>query len=246
MRLDDNTLFITGGASGIGLALAGAFLRRGSRVIVCGRDEAKLAALQAKHPHIQALRCDVTDDGALRRMVAELGAAGQRPNILVNNAGIMHRYDFTTAGNDWARADAELDTNFRAVVHLTALFLPLLLEAPRAAIVNVSSFLGIVPNRSAPLYCASKAALHAFTKSLRYQLEGSSIRVFEVLPPLTDTEMTRGRGNPADKISPEALAEAVLAGIAADREEIRPGRTGRGIWLHRFCPALIERTMKRQ
>jgi short-subunit dehydrogenase involved in D-alanine esterification of teichoic acids len=138
--------------------------------------------------------------------------------------------------------EIELDINLVSPLYLTKLFLPQLLSQPTAAIVNVSSGLGIVPKQSAPVYCASKAALHSFTKSLRWQLEGSSVKVFEIIPPIVDTAMTRGRGR--GKISPEALVEEFWTDFARNRYEIRIGKTKLLFVLQRLMPAIAERIMR--
>ena len=104
-------------------------------------------------------------------------------NILLNNAGIQHRYNFLKDENALKKIDEEIDINFRAVARLTKILLPSLVKASEAAIVSVSSFLGIVPKSSGPIYCATKAALHAFSKSLRYQLQGAPVKMFEIITP---------------------------------------------------------------
>ena len=161
-------------------------------------------------------------------------------NILVNNAGIQHQYDFAKDENALQKIDEEIDINFRAVARLTKMVLPNLEKLPEAAIVNVSSFLGIVPKRSAPLYCATKAALHAFSQSLRYQLQGTPVKVFEIITPLVDTDMTKGRDDDAGKMSPESLANEVIRNMEKDRYEIKPGRTKLVLFLYRVVPSLIQ------
>jgi short-subunit dehydrogenase involved in D-alanine esterification of teichoic acids len=167
-------------------------------------------------------------------------------NILVNNAGIQHRFNFYEDKRAFEKIDEEIDINFRAVVYITKLFLPLLKKAPEAAIINVSSFLGIVPKRSAPGYCATKAALHAFSKSLRYQLENSSIKVFEIIPPLVDTDMTKGREDDMKKLSPQKLTKEVFRKLASDTFEIHPGKTGGVLFFNRLFPSLAEKIAKRR
>jgi short-subunit dehydrogenase involved in D-alanine esterification of teichoic acids len=111
-----------------------------------------------------------------------------------------------------------------------------------AAIVNVSSGLGIVPKQSAPVYCGSKAGLHLFTKSLRWQLENSRIKVFEIIPPIVDTFMTQGRGR--GKISPEVLVDEFWNGFQNDKYEMAIGRTKLLVFIHRFLPKLADRIMR--
>ncbi len=125
---------------------------------------------------------------------------------------------------------------------LIKLLLPALHAQPSAAIVNVSSGLALVPKQSAAVYCASKAGLHSFTTALRWQLEGSTIAVFEIMPPLVDTAMTAGRGR--RKLSPDALAAEFWSGWCADRLVLPIGRTKQLVWLQRWLPHLAERIMR--
>ena len=129
---------------------------------------------------------------------------------------------------------------------MTKLFLPLLKKAPEAAIINISSFLGIVPKKSAPGYCATKAALHAFSKSLRYQLENTSIKVFEIITPLVDTDMTRGREDDMKKLSPQLLAKKIFRNLESDNLEIKPGQTKMVMLFNRLFPSLAEKIAKKR
>ena len=113
-------------------------------------------------------------------------------------------------------------------------------------IFNVSSFLGIVPKKSAPGYCATKAALHAFSKSLRYQLEDTSIKVFEIITPLVDTDMTKDREDDMKKLSPESLAKEVFRKLESDTFEIHPGKTSVVLFLNRLFPSLAEKIAKKR
>ncbi|MBW2609315.1 MAG: SDR family NAD(P)-dependent oxidoreductase [Deltaproteobacteria bacterium] len=140
----------------------------------------------------------------------------------------------------------EIDINFRANVRLTKLFLPILMEAHEAAIINVSSFLGIVPKKDSPGYCASKAAIHAFSKALRYRLEDSPVKVFEIIPPIVDTPMTKRLGPSVPKMSPESLAKEVFLGLKKDKYEIHPGKTKNALLINRFFPAYTERMAKKR
>lgn len=241
MQSDRNTVFITGGSSGIGLALARGFLDLQNTVIICGRDQRKLDAVKKQLPEIVTIRCDVTHADDVRRTVATLCETFPQLNVLVNNAGVQHRYDFCASEDVPARIDEEIAVNLTAVMRLTHLLLPVLVRQPGAAIVNVSSLLGYIPKKSAPVYCATKAGVHAFSKSLRYQLADTSVKVFEVVPPLVDTGMTEGQVAP--KISPQALAQEALRGLQRDRYEIRVGQTKGLLALNRFFPALVGSTV---
>jgi DHA1 family tetracycline resistance protein-like MFS transporter/uncharacterized oxidoreductase len=246
MELSKNTVFITGGASGIGLALVKEFLNYENTVIICGRSSEKLELAKQRYSGIYTIRCDVSNMNEVQQALKKIETKFSSLNILVNNAGIQHRFDFYEDENAIEKINEEIDINFRAVVHLTKLFLPILRKAPEAAIINVSSFLGIVPKKSAPGYCATKAALHAFSKSLRYQLENTSIKVFEIITPLVDTDMTRGREDDMRKLSPESLAKEVLQNLDSDTFEIRPGRTKVVLFLNRLFPSLAEKIVKKR
>ena len=246
MQLNNNTVFITGGASGIGLALAEEFLNYKNTVIICGRSTEKLELARQRYPSLNTMRCDVSNMMDIQQALEQIKAGFDSLNIVVNNAGIQHRFDFYDDENAIKKIDEEIDINFRAVVHLTKLFLPLLKKAPEAAIINISSFLGIVPKKSAPGYCATKAALHAFSKSLRYQLENTSIKVFEIITPLVDTDMTRGREDDMKKLSPQLLAREILRNLESDNLEIKPGQTKMVMLFNRLFPSLAEKIAKKR
>ncbi|GAK59482.1 short-chain dehydrogenase/reductase SDR [Candidatus Vecturithrix granuli] len=243
MKITGNTVLITGGASGIGLSLAKVFLEHLNTVIVCGRNTNKLDQVEQQYPGIHPIQCDVSSPLDVTHLYDHVASHFPSLNILVNNAGIQHQYDFLNDERALQKIDEEIGINFTAVARLTRIVLPNLVKAPEAAIVNVSSFLGIVPKRSAPIYCATKAALHAFSQSLRYQLQGTPVRVFEIITPLVDTEMTRGREDDAGKMSPEMLAREVIRNIKKDQYEIRPGRTKLVLFLNRVVPSLIQKVV---
>jgi len=243
MKITGNTVLITGGASGIGLSIAKVFLEKMNTVIVCGRNINKLDGVKKQYPGIHTIKCDVSSPIEVTQMFEHLTSNFQSLNILVNNAGIQHQYDFLKNDSTLQKIDEEIDINFRAVARLTKIVLPNLVKAPEAAIINVSSFLGIVPKSSAPIYCATKAALHVFSKSLRYQLQGTPVKVFEIITPLVDTDMTRGREDDAGKISPDILAREVIRDIEIDDYEIKPGRTKLVLFLNRIVPSLIQKVV---
>jgi uncharacterized oxidoreductase len=217
-----NTVLITGGATGIGLSMAHSLLEAGNDVLICGRREEKLAAARVRLPRLQAMRCDVADAGA-REALADW-AVDQNVNVLVNNAGTQRVVDFKGGLPALDAGDNEVRINLEAPVYLTARLLPHLLAAGEAAVVNVSSGLGFVPLAIMPVYCATKAALHLFSVSLRRQLEESAVRVFEVIPPMVDTELDRGaraqRGQMRRGIEPGEVARAFMSALAADDLEV--------------------------
>lgn len=209
MRVNDNTVLITGGASGIGLELARALLRRGNEVIVCGRRAGRLDAARADNPGLHARVADVADPDSRAALVAWLRTDFPTLNVLVNNAGVQRLFEFREGLARLPEVDRELAINLAAPIHLTAMVLPILLEQPEAAIVNVSSGLAFAPLAQMPVYCASKAALHSLTMSLRHQLRDTQVRVFEAIPPLVASELG------AEHRPPEANRTAMPAATAA-------------------------------
>ncbi|MFF2483922.1 SDR family oxidoreductase [Paenibacillus sp. NPDC058071] len=244
MNTSGHTVLITGGASGIGLALTEQFIRNGNKVIVAGRNESKLSELKARYPDVQVILCDISRDSDRSRLVKWLNDEHSDLSVLVNNAGIQYNYAFTGENIQEAerKIKEETDINLITPIMLIAQLLPLLSRHPQAAIVNISSALGIVPKKSAPVYCATKAGLHLFTKALRYQLESTPIQVFEVIPPLVDTDMTKGRGR--GKISAEQLAAEFWRAYRCDRLEISIGKVKMLHWLNRFTPRVAEAILK--
>jgi uncharacterized oxidoreductase len=238
MKTSGNIVLITGGTSGIGLALAKKFIAEGNEVIVTGTNPEKAEAIQKQLPNIRIELADIRDRTALDRLVANY----PNVNILINNVGIQYNYNFADPTISPEQIDLELDINLIAPLYLTKNFLPSLLTKPTAAIINVSSGLAIVPKQTAAIYCASKAALHSFSKSLRWQLEDTNVKVFEIIPPIVDTPMTIGRGS--GKISSEALANEFWSSFVKDRYEIQIGKTKLLVILNRIMPALAEKIMR--
>ena len=221
MDLGSNTVLVTGGASGIGLALAVRFLRAGSAVIVCGRREEKLREAKEKHPEIHTRVCDLADESERAGLVDWAVREFPRLNVLVNNAGIQLRVALTDAGQ-WERVRDEIAINFEAPVHLSALLIPHLRRQQRAAIVNITSGLSFAPMSRVPVYCATKAAMHSFTLSLRHQLAETPIEVIEIIPPAVDTDLG-GPGLHTFGVKVEELLDAVLPRIEKGEREVAFG-----------------------
>jgi len=221
MDLSSSTVLITGGASGIGLALAERLLRAGSEVIICGRREEKLWEAQEAHPELKIRVCDVARDE--ERLALFEWAVGEHPglNVLVNNAGIQ-RYLQLIQPEEWERSREEIAINLEAPLHLSALFIPHLQRQQRPAIINVTSGLAFVPMARAPIYCATKAALHSFTLSLRHQLADTPIEVIEVIPPAVNTDLG-GPGLHTFGVPLDEFADAAVARLQAGDVEIAYG-----------------------
>lgn len=242
MKTQDNVIFITGGSAGIGLSIAKAFLHLQNTVIICGRDELRLAQARKAYPDLHTLKCDITDSDDSKRAFEKITSEHEGLNILINNAGIQYNYNMYDADVTPERIQKEIDTNFSSLVKLTSLFLPALMKQPEAAVVNVSSATGIVPKDNAAVYSGTKAAVHSFSSVLRRQLANSSVRVFELFPPVVDTEMTRGRGG--NKLSPEFVASQLIHSMKQDKYEISVGRVRWLFLIHRVSPALAAKMLQ--
>jgi uncharacterized oxidoreductase len=227
MEIKGNTILITGGATGIGFALAKAFVHAGNKVIICGRRENKLKQAKSKLPQIQTRVCDVSKEKERESLFKWVKGNFNDLNILVNNAGIQRMVNFKKGTQSLFSDENEIETNLAAPIHLSAYFIPLLLKQNEAAIINVSSGLGFVPMAAMPVYCATKAAVHSFTLSLRHQLRDTSIKVFEIVPPAVDTELGKGTTEEEAQeyrgIPPSEVAKATLTALANDEYEIVVG-----------------------
>jgi len=225
MQTSNNTVLITGGSTGIGLALAESLAKLGNTVIICGRRKDMLEDAKRKNPSLTVRQCDVSKEDDRRDLDAWIRENFEGFNVLVNNAGIQRRVDLTKGTEDLLRSEDEIDINLKAQIFLAAQFVPLLSRNKESAIVNMSSGLGFVPLTIFPVYSATKAAIHSFTKSLRYQLRGTSIKVFEVIPPTVHDTYLKGR--PIEKaawtVSSAEVAEATIQGLEADEYEIAIG-----------------------
>lgn len=244
MNVSGNTVLVTGATSGIGRALALRLAALGNAVVAVGRDPARLAALAALQPGaVHPVACDLANPAELRGLAQQMTRQFPQLNVLVNNAGVQYNYRLGEGHDEeLARIAHEIQLNLTVPAQLTSLLLPGLRRQPAAAVVNVSSGLGLVPKQSAPVYCATKAGLHLFTKALGYQLAGSSVRVMEVIPPLVDTPMTAGRGT--GKISPDQLVDEFLRGFARNRREINVGKVKLLRLVQRLSPALADRLLR--
>ncbi len=221
MDLGSKTVLMTGGASGIGYALAERFLRAGSRVLICGRREQKLREAKEKHPEIHTRACDLAREADRLALVDWVAREFPTTDVLVNNAGIQERLDLTRA-DSWLRARQEIAINLEAVIHLSMLFVAQLARQREPAIVNVTSGLAFAPLAAVPVYCATKAALHSFTLSLRRQLATTNIRVVEIAPPAVDTDLG-GPGLHTFGVPVAELADAVMPRLEAGELEIAHG-----------------------
>ncbi len=227
MKITGNSVLITGGATGIGLALAAALLKAGNEVLICGRTASKLEEARIKLPQLRTVTCDIAGEEGRKYLFDWVTTNFGNVNILVNNAGIQKVIDFSKGPAQLLEGENEIDVNLNAPIYLSARFIPLLLKRKEAAIVNVSSQLAFAPLAFIPVYCATKAALHSFTLSLRHQLRGTSVKVFELIPPRVDTDLGRGprhdRGHMPAAIPAGQVVETAMEALKNDTFEIVVG-----------------------
>ncbi|MBC8120798.1 MAG: SDR family oxidoreductase [Gemmatimonadaceae bacterium] len=188
MQITGNTILITGGGSGIGRALAEVFHAQGNQVIITGRRKEALDNTTAANPGMKSLVLDVEDSASIRSFGTQVATDYPTLNVLINNAGIMRTEDVHQQ-DDLADAEATVTTNLLGPIRLTAALLPLLKQQPHSTIMTVSSGLAFVPMTATPTYCATKAAIHSYTQSLRHQLKETTVEVLELIPPYVQTEL---------------------------------------------------------
>lgn len=243
MKTTENTILITGGTAGIGFEMAKAFLAKGNKVIITGRDKERLDAALSKLPTASGILGDVTKEEDLEELLSVLKWDFPTLNMVINNAGRAVLHSLIDTEKTYDIALEEMQTNYLAIVRLNQHLLPLISAKQQAAIVNVSSIVAFVPGLL-PTYSASKAALHAYTQLLRIALEKakSNIRVFELMPPLVNTDFSAEIGG-ENGIPPAEVAHALMEGMESDNYEIRVGQTQNIYELFLKSPAEALRVM---
>lgn len=249
MKNSNQKVLITGGGSGIGLALAKKFLENNNTVIITGRNVAKLEKVKAENPDIHFFQSDVTDDAEVRMLVDDLKEKFDGIDVLINNAGIMLLLDTGDEENDLNKQFNEIEINFNSPIRLLHYFLPQLKKSKNAVVVNVSSGLAYVPFTQAPVYSGTKAAVHFWTKSIRPQLKPHNIKVIELLPPVVDTKLASDADLKDDNLKPmppEKLAEIFWKGYSKGKEEITPGISTALKIMSRLAPKFIFGQLNKQ
>ena len=243
MKLTNRTILITGGSAGIGLAFALKFLELGNRVLVTGRRQAVLDDVKAKHPALHAIRSDVADPAQVAALAESIKRDFPELDVLVNNAGISRYKNLSIPASDLADLMTEVNVNVGGVIRMTSAFIDLL-KGNRGTLINVSSALAYVPLPCLPIYCATKAAIHSYTQSLRFQLEDTGMEVIELMPPAVRTEMTADLPDEAlSLITTDKLVALSIASLKRGALEVRPGQSAQLALLRRVAPDFINRQL---
>ncbi len=224
MKTTQNTILITGGSAGIGFEIARLFSQQGNHVVIVGRDEERLAKAAAKLQNVTPLVGDVSKEEDVDILVKILYKDFPNLNVVINNAGSAFLNNLLETDRTFEKAQTEMLTNYLSIIRLNEKLLPLLQKQEEAAIVNVSSIVAFAPNHILSTYGASKAALHSYTQSLRLYLAKTPVKVFELMPPLVNTDFSQAIGG-ANGISPAIVAEDLLKAFETDTYEIHVGRT---------------------
>ena len=239
MKLTGRTILITGGSAGIGLAFALEFLKLGNQVIVTGRRQEVLDALKAEHPELYAIRSDIADPAQVASLAAGLKRNFPKLDVLMNNAGIAVTRNLKVPADDLAGLPAEMDVNVSGVIRTTSALIDIL-TANRGTVINVSSALAFVPVPAMPIYSATKAAVHSYTQSLRFQLEESGVEVIELRPPAVKTDLASDFAEAGFKLITTAeLVGLTIAALKAGKREIRPGQSNLVALMRRIAPDVI-------
>jgi uncharacterized oxidoreductase len=235
MKLSGNTILITGGSSGIGLEMTKQFRALNNTVIICGRNQETLLQAQRQFPGIHIYTCDLSIANDRIKLLTWLAAHHPQLNILINNAAIVHRENFTTDPAAYDKAVKEIETNLIAPIHLIHLLLPIIIVQPNPAIINISTGLVYTPRTLYPIYNATKSALHSFTKVLRAQIKPNPTEIIEVLFPVVNTPWHKGSA-PDIAIQPAHAVEKMMRGLEKKQKEIRVGAVQLLYFLHRIAP----------
>jgi len=224
MKTINNTVLITGGGAGIGFQTAKLLSDKGNHVIITGRNAGTLEKAAAQLKNVTPIVSDVSKEEDVLALVERLKKEFPTLNVVINNAAAAEVYRLEAGVNAYDKASKEIHTNFLSVIRLNELLLPLLEKQPEAAIVNVTSIVAFAPGVRLPGYAASKAALHSYTQVLRHALSATSVKVFELMPPLVNTEFSKEIGG-ENGMPPAAVAQALIDALATDHYEIHVGNT---------------------
>lgn len=243
MKLTDRTILVTGGSDGIGLAFAIAFAELGNQVIVTGRRKSMLDEVGRIHPHIYPIQSDVSDPAQIAELSKFVRSRFPSLDVVMNNAGISRYRNLAAPNSDPAELMSEVEINLGGVIRTTSAFIEML-SANSGTLINVSSALAFVPLPCIPIYCATKAAIHSYTQSLRFQLEAVDVEVVEIMPPAVRTQMTTDLSGPGLKlISADELVALCLPALRNGELELHPGQTKQLALMRRMAPEFINRQL---
>jgi uncharacterized oxidoreductase len=240
MKLTGRTILITGGSAGIGLAFALKFVELGNEVIVTGRRREVLDEVKTKHPKLHTIQSDVADSAQIAAVAARVKADFPKLDVLMNNAGIMLHKNLKVPAADLEGLTTEMDINLGGVIRMTSALIDIL-TANKGTLITVSSGLAFVPLPSAPIYCATKAAIHSYTQSLRFQLEESGVEVIELMPPAVKTALSADlpEGGLVALMTTDELIKQTFAAFRAGKPEIRPGQANLLALMRRVAPGFM-------
>ena len=218
MKISNNKILITGGASGIGLGLIERFVKENNTIIICGRRESLLEEISKKFPSVVTRRCDLAKAEEREALFNWISQNHNDLNVLINNAGIQQRISLSDT-DFFQRAKEEIAINIEAPIHLTSLFTNL---KSLNTVINITSGLSFVPLARMPVYSASKAFFHSFTLSLRHLLKSKNIEVIEVIPPALNTDLG-GKGLHNSALPVSDFIEAVFIQLKQGKTELAFG-----------------------
>jgi uncharacterized oxidoreductase len=218
MKMTGNTILISGGGSGIGRALAEMFHSRGNQVIIAGRTKDKLEAVTTANPGKQCLELDITSRASIDNLISQLKDNHSKLNSVIHNAGIMKPEQI--GKDDVQTSKAVIDTNLIGQIELNSKLLPIIEANPNGVIMTVSSGLAFLPRADFPTYCATKAAIHSYTQSLRTQMKTKGIQVIELEPPYVQTELVRPEQASDPKAMPLADFVKEVTALLEDEDSV--------------------------
>jgi uncharacterized oxidoreductase len=243
VKLTGRTILITGGSAGIGLAFARKFLDLGNEVIVTGRRQTVLDEVRSLHPRLHTIQSDIADPQQIAELATRVKTDFPTLDVLMNNAGVGAAMNLKAPASDLAALTSEVDINLGGVIRMTSALIDIL-TSNRGTIVNVSSGLAFVPLPSNAIYSATKAAVHSYTQSLRFQLEDTGVEVIELMPPAVRTDLTdEFAEHDISMISTEELMKLSFAALRSGKLEIRPGQTRQLAFMRRLAPDFINRQL---
>ncbi|MBZ4041262.1 SDR family oxidoreductase [Flavobacterium hibisci] len=235
MEILNSTVIITGGSSGIGFEMCTQLIKKGNKIIACGRSLEKLAAAQKQLPDLIIYHCDIAQETECKSFAHWIIENHPEANVLINNAAIVTKNNFIEDVLALENLNKEICTNFIAPLRLTKLLYPVLIQNSHSKIINITTGLVYVPRAVYTFYNSAKAALHSFTQVLRYQLRGENIQVIEVLFPVVDTPWHDGNP-PKIAITPEKAVSEMLKGISSNKTEIRVSKVKLLYFIYRLAP----------